>query len=33
MALETMGDDDSAKVDLAVHVAGTVDPPLDPHEI
>src|SRR6266403_512814 len=33
VALETMGDDDPAKVDLAVHVAGTVDPPLDPHEI
>src|SRR6184192_1723251 len=33
VAFQTVGDDESPKVDLAVHVAGTVDPSLDPHEI
>src|SRR2546422_3125395 len=33
VAFQTVRDDESPKVDLAVHVAGTVDPSLDPHEI
>src|SRR5947208_10645835 len=33
VAFQTVGDDESLKVDLAVYVAGTVDPSLDPHEI
>src|SRR5438552_15952177 len=33
VAFQTVRDDESPKVDLAVHVAGTVDPSLDPHAI
>src|SRR6266480_4105547 len=33
VAFQTAGDDESPKVDLAVHVAGTVDPSLVPYEI
>src|SRR5256884_3195490 len=33
VAFQTVGHDESPKVDLAVHVAGTVNPSLDPHEI
>src|SRR6266480_831470 len=33
MAFQTVGDDEASEVDLAIHIAGTVDPPLDPHEI
>src|SRR5258708_37145722 len=29
VAFQAVGDDESAEVDLAVHVAGTVDPSLD----
>ena len=33
VAFQAVRDDESPKVDLAVHVAGTVNPSLDPHEI
>src|SRR5260370_2393199 len=33
VAFQAVGDDESAEADLAVHVAGTVDPSLDPHAI
>src|SRR4029077_12018110 len=33
VAFQAVGDDESPKVDLAVHGAGAIDPPLDPKEI
>src|SRR5439155_1528578 len=33
MTFQTVGDDESSEVDLAIHIAGTVDPPPDPHEV